>query len=373
MNEFISSSENVLEPTEYTCEALHSINVDYKLDFRKFEFRYIVSLPKPLNRDILNNKTSVLELYKLPYAEDGIYTWILCDFGDENEKQFFVKKVMDITEIGTKHTDILKDICNNKSQTNKTEDNSYPFNDNSIIRVYCGGELSKSTQDLPALEYKDTRKRKRNKTHKKLSTKNNSKKSYKSELPVEDKNEKISVRYEINFMSGSYSENKVDPVNFSCEIEDELKEIFHRGMCNNTVKCSQDYTLDVLRTNETMIKLSDESIDDFETKMINTYSRLGVKIYKFNMENPEHKNMYFRAGPYAESTYLCKLTQLHNMHTRGIFDDVNYEIALKEIDDKYKPLTEEELNTLLIQSSGGRRKYKRKNKTKKLKHKITKK
>ena len=107
------------EPIRLTCAEISSAGVGNTLEFIKGDYNYIVRLPvgSSINRDYIDKISPLLTLWELPGAELGVYTWLLFDLGDAISKQIVVKKNINVTEIATKHTDILKDICLNKQHT----------------------------------------------------------------------------------------------------------------------------------------------------------------------------------------------------------------------------------------------------------------
>jgi len=304
------SSSIFPEPIPITCETIHATNINYKLEFIKGEFRYIVRLPTPIDRTRLDKITSLLTLNEIDGSEDGIYTWVLIDFGESTPKQILVKQCINITEIGTKHSDILKDICLNKQHIG-----AIPLPPDSIIRVYVAGELFKRTD-------------------KKIPGKNDH------------------ITYGINLLSGSYSDGQIDPVNFSSAFEEELKEIFITGICGNDRECISKHTIEILRIQDTIITAKHTPVERFDSDMIDTYVHSGAKVYKFG---PRDRNAYNRAGVMAEAMYNSQM---------GIFSrtfkptDENYQSRHDEIESKYKPLTNEELRPFLLYKGGKKRKSK---------------
>ena len=143
---FPYTASNFPEPIRLTCREISSAGVGNTLEFIRGEYNYVVRVPvgSSINREYIDKISPLLSLWELPGAELGVYTWLLLDFGDESSKQIVVKQNINVTELATKHTDILKDICLNKQRTD--ERRGAPLE--TTIRVYFGGELSKSTDAI---------------------------------------------------------------------------------------------------------------------------------------------------------------------------------------------------------------------------------
>ena len=312
-------------PTEIDCNDIAKENPSYKLDFQIPPYKYIVSIPTEIDQRFLNKITTPLTLDELNGSEDGVYTWILFDYGIGTEKEIIVKKNINITEISTKHLDILKGVCVNEHKT--TNDLSHP----SMLRVYVGGELSKTTNF-----------------------------------------ENRSI-YNINLLSGTYSVDKIDAEHFSSDFELRLKDIFIKGLHN---KDNTDVNIE--RTTNTMIKIKD--MESFEQQMLDTYGVAGVKIYKFGRE---HNALFIRSLPYASSTYKTQLAILDRVYPvpakRTEKDDEQYKEAKEKLFQKYGPLTKTELSQFELKKEtsghsrgGGKHRKSKIRKSKAKKHKTRK-
>ena len=232
---------------------------------------------------------------------------------------------MDVTELGTKHTDMLKEICKGNIENGSA-------NLESVISVYFAGELKKSTKRSG------------------------------------------DITYELNFLSGSYSEGRIHPTEFSEKCENQLKTLFKAGLCEPE-HCENESTVNILRTTETMIKLQD-SHTKFEHIMKTIYIPLGVNVYKF-----EDIKLYNRCKSLSDSIYKAKLYLLENkmksfkrFYTEEELSEI-YEKDIQELNEYFKPLTEEELEEYRIKEErggGGKNRTKRrksKNGTKRRKSK----
>jgi len=325
----LNSSPSIFpEPIPLTCESIHATNINYKLEFLKGTSRYIVRLPTdaPINRTHLDKIIPLLHLNEIDGSLDGVYTWILIDFGEGTPKQILVKQTINITEIGTKHSDILKDIC-----LNKQDIDSVPMSPDNIIRVYFAGELSKTTNQSTG-----------------------------------------HITYNVNLLSGSYSDGQIDPENFSVSFEEELKNMFITGICSHDETCISSHTINILRTQSTMINTKGASMDSFDRVMIETYGDAGAKVYKFG---PGDRNMYTRSGAMADAVYQGQRDMFSRIYKPS---DNDYDSKLTELDEKYKPLTSAELQQFLLNKErGGKRskskfrktrKNKRTKKNKRIKH-----
>ena len=292
-----------VKPTQYNCRDILSSSINYKLTIAKNEFKYIVRLPESLNISYLDKISPLLQLYELDGSEDGIYTWILCDFGVINSRQIFVKQNINITEIATKHTDILKDICLNKHSIEPVSSSDpASLTHDMIIRVYFGGELSKKTE--------------RNTGH---------------------------ITYNLNFLSGTYSQDTIDPLHFPDQVAYELKKIFEIGICDNDVECLSKHTINILRTNDTMIT-SNDTIENFEEKILDTYGNSGAKIYKFD-KRIETDMLDLRRTYSPISTYKSRLQMLDRQFP---VKNENYYAQLDNLNKYYKPIDDDELEKYLL-------------------------
>lgn len=300
-----------ITPLPVTCKDILSQGVGYTLQFTKDGYSYLVKMPAAaadFNDKYVEKITSSLTLSEIDGAEDGIFTWLLFDFGPGTPKQVIVKQNINVTEIRTKHIDILKDVCLGKHLADPVQ-----MDPESIIRIYFGGELKKIT--------------------------NNPK-----------------ITYEVNFLSGSYSVGQIDPMGFSDKNAEELKNIFMTGICSQDPGCRSNREIKILQSNETMILKRPQTIDEFDRIMIDTYGNAGASIYKFG---PDDKELYKRSIPLFSITYEAKLQQLDNLkktlkQLKSPMDEPTYQSKLKEIEP---PTTDAEISRFLLRSLGG--KYKR--------------
>jgi len=320
--------EAFINPISITCEEILSQSVGYTLQFTKREYSYLVEMPAAadnFNDRHVEKITSALTLSEIDGAEDGIFTWLLFDFGPGTLKQVIVKQIINITEIRTKHIDILKDVCVGYHSVDRN-----PMDSQSIIRIYFGGELQKITEQIKGKQGKERKEEKE--------------KSFPH------------ITYNVNFLSGSFSVDQIDPTTFSREIEEELKDIFITGICSQDQVCRSNHLINILRTNQTMISRPSESIEDFDRVMLDSYGRAGASIYKFGPD-PESIEMYKRSKPIFRVTYNVRLQQLEQLRKslekmRVPMDERTYQDKLDEI---MKPTTDEEISRFLLR--GGKYKY----------------
>jgi len=248
-------------PTVVDCGSILSQIVNYGLVFKIENFRYIIKV-STIDRTQVDKTSPLLNLYEINGSEDGIFTWLLCDFGDGTSKQIFVKKMINISEIYTKHTDILKDLCLGKDTVEHQES----------IRVYFGGELLKKTVFEGEREY---------------------------------------VKYNINLLSGTYSDGRIDSIAFSPEFETDLKSLFVSGINDDGIP----YVVNILHTDKTMINMDEP--EKFESSLID-YIHTGAKVYKFDITDETQLKISNRAFPDAEMTYNARCNQLKNAMDRLI-------------------------------------------------------
>jgi hypothetical protein len=316
-----SSTEDILStlfpPREYNCKEINSIDIGYRLDFVRGPFKYIIHLPGKEEPEFkwgsLDKISTVLPLGELAGSEDGIYTWLLCDFGDIRTMQIFVKPTINISEIGTKHSNILKDICSNKHIASQSSQSSQlsQLPTPKIIRVYFGGELSKTTD--------------RNTEHTEHIT------------------------YKLNFLSGTYSEGVINPLDVPPEVETEIERIFRLGVCEGV--CLPNISVEISKTTDTFITTGNEPVEDFDYKMMDIYGRYGAKIYKFKW--PEEKDDADRMNPLDEISLKVSIEQLDRTRAAlekygTIFSD--YDNRLQALKEKYRQLTPEQKEAHLLHS-----------------------
>ena len=312
---FPSTTSNFPEPIRLTCAEISSTGVGNTLEFIRGDYKYIVRVPvgSSINREYIDKISPLLALWELPGAEDGVYTWLLFDFGDERSKQIVVKQNINVTELATKHTDILKDICLNKQHTDKRR--GAPLE--TTIRVYFGGELSKST---------DARTER--------------------------------VQYIVNFLSGTYSSEQVNSVDFSPAIEEELKQMFRIGICNGDAECPP-FDIVIARTTQTLIRANMGSDREFDNSM-REYNVAGTSIYRFDKNDRNSSN---RASVLAPAKYDVRKDILDRTYERlgKSTNDDDYKGALAKLDAEWKPFTLADLELYRMRLGG--RKSRRPRKT----------
>ena len=303
---FPSTTSNFPEPIRLTCAEISSTGVGNTLEFIRGDYKYIVRVPvgSSINREYIDKISPLLALWELPGAEDGVYTWLLFDFGDERSKQIVVKQNINVTELATKHTDILKDICLNKQHTDKRR--GAPLE--TTIRVYFGGELSKSTDAITGR-----------------------------------------VQYIINFLSGTYSSEQVNSVDFSSAIEEELKDMFQIGICNGNAQCPP-IDIDIARTTQTLIRANMGNDREFDNSM-REYNVAGTSIYRFDKNDRNSSN---RASVLAPAKYDVKREILDRTYKaiRKSTDGDDYKRDLAKLDAEWKPFTQTDLEQFRMRLGG---------------------
>ena len=312
---FSSATSNFPQPIPLTCLEISSAGVGNTLEFIRGDYKYIVRVPlgSSINREYIDKISPILALWELPGAEDGVYTWLLLDFGDESSKQIVVKQNINVTELATKHTDILKDVCLNKQYTDKRRQTPLE----STIRVYFGGELSKSTDARTGR-----------------------------------------VQYIINFLSGTYSSEQVNSVDFSPAIEEELKQMFRIGICNGDARCPP-FDIVIARTTQTLIRANMGSDREFDNSM-REYNVAGTSIYIFDKNDRNSSN---RASVLAPAKYDVRKDILDRTYERlgKSTNDDDYKGALAKLDAEWKPFTQTDLDQFRMRLGG--RKSRRPRKT----------
>ena len=308
-----SAASNFPEPIRLTCAEISSAGVGNTLEFIRGDYNYVVRVPvgSSINREYIDKISPLLALWELPGAELGVYTWLLLDFGDESSKQIVVKQNINVTELATKHTDILKDICLNKQHTDKRRQAPLPLE--TEIRVYFGGELSKS------IDVRTGR-----------------------------------VQYIINFLSGTYSSEQINSVEFSPAIEEELKRMFEIGICNGNPRCPP-FDIVIARTYETLIRANMGDDRKFENSM-REYNVAGTSVYRFDKNDRNSSN---RASFLAQIKYDAKKGILDRTY-KAIgkpTDGDDYKRELAKLDAEWRPFTEADLE--LFRMRGGGRKFRK--------------
>jgi hypothetical protein len=312
-----SAASNFPEPIRLTCAEISSSGVGNTLEFIRGDYKYVVRVPvgSSINREYIDKISPLLTLWELPGAEPGVYTWLLLDFGDESSKQIVVKQNINVTELATKHTDILKDICLNKQQTDERRQAPLPLE--STIRVYFGGELSKS------IDARTGR-----------------------------------VQYIINLLSGTYSSEQVNSVDFSPAIEEELKDMFKIGICNGNTQCPP-FDIVIARTTQTLIRANMGGDREFDNSM-REYDAAGTSIYRFDKNDINSSN---RASVLAPAKYSVRKDILDRTYERlgKSTNDDDYKRALAKLDAEWKPFTPTDLELFRMRVGG--RKSRRTRKT----------
>jgi len=305
---FSYTTSNFPEPIRLTCAEISSAGVGNTLEFIRGVYNYVVRVPvgSSINREYIDKLSPLLTLWELHGAEPGVYTWLLLDFGDESSKQIVVKQNINVTELATKHTDILKDICLNKQHTDKRRQAPLPLE--TTIRVYFGGELSKS------IDARTGR-----------------------------------VQYIINFLSGTYSSEQINSVDFSPAIEEELKRMFEIGICNGDARCPP-FDIVIARTYETLIRANMGTEREFENSM-KQYNDVGTSIYRFDKND---KNLSNRASFLAQIKYDAKkgiLDRTYKAIGKPIDGD-DYKRELAKLDAEWRPFTADEFEQFRMRWGG---------------------
>ena len=303
---FASTTSNFPEPIRLTCAEISSTGVGNTLEFIRGDYKYIVRVPvgSSINREYIDKISPLLSLWELPGAENGVYTWLLLDFGDESSKQIVVKQNINVTELATKHTDILKDICLNKQRT----DDSRLIPLETTIRVYFGGELSKSIDARTGQN-----------------------------------------QYIINFLSGTYSSEQVNSVDFSTAIEKELKDMFKIGICNGVAQCPP-FDIVIARTTQTLISKNMGTDSEFDNSM-REYNIAGASIYRFDKNDTPASN---RASIFAPTRYSERKDILDRTYKRlgKSTDGDDYKRELAKLDAELKPFTPADLELYRMRLGG---------------------
>ena len=303
-----SAASNFPEPIRLTCAEISSAGVGNTLEFIRGDYNYVVRVPlgSSINREYIDKISPLLTLWELPGAELGVYTWLLLDFGDESSKQIVVKQNINVTELATKHTDILKDICLNKQHTDKRRQTPLPLE--TTIRVYFGGELSKSIDERTGR-----------------------------------------VQYIINFLSGTYSSEQINSVDFSPAIEEELKRMFEIGICNGNPRCPP-FDIDIARTTQTLISKNMGTDREFDNSM-REYNVAGTSIYRFDKND---RNLSNRASFLAQIKYDAKKGILDRTYKAigKSTDGDDYKRELAKLDAEWRPFTEDEFEQFRMRGGG---------------------
>jgi hypothetical protein len=303
---FASTTSNFPEPIRLTCAEISSTGVGNTLEFIRGDYKYIVRVPvgSSINREYIDKISPLLSLWELPGAENGVYTWLLLDFGDESSKQIVVKQNINVTELATKHTDILKDICLNKQRTDDRR--LIPLE--TTIRVYFGGELSKSIDARTGQN-----------------------------------------QYIINFLSGTYSSEQVNSVDFSTAIEKELKDMFKIGICNGVAQCPP-FDIVIARTTQTLISKNMGTDREFDNSM-REYNIAGASIYRFDKNDTHASN---RASILAPTRYSERKDILDRTYKRlgKSTDGDDYKRELAKLDAELKPFTPADLELYRMRLGG---------------------
>jgi hypothetical protein len=304
-------------PNIYSCKTIVGFGEGGMDGFTRKEFRYRLNnnTKRGVNVTSFDKISTILTLWELHGAQSGVYTWLLFDFGDKSPKQILVKRNINFTEINTKHSDILRDICSNKQHT----DGRSPLTNESIIRVYFGGELSKSINET-------TRK----------------------------------IQYTINFLSGSFSIDQVNTETFSPKLETELTNAFRIGICDGD---PPSFDIVIARTTQSLITANMGTDKEFWSSM-RDYNSAGLNLYKF----PKEDLTFYRTARDIEGNYnnasnlMDRQLQEDLTRTRkrnhGVLDNKEEEmitnIYKKRLDKVLKPLPSSELEAYRVELGGGK-------------------
>jgi hypothetical protein len=259
----------MITPTTYTCETiLNDPQPNYRLRFKRGDSYYVITPPPGGLGPIIEAQYTGLgldtfQLSELAGASNGVYTWLLYDIN--NETNIVVKRTLSVSEIGTKHLDILKDICRNKHLSTDTNPES--------INVYCAGELKMTkTETVPGVFH---------------------------------------IKYTINVLSGSYSNDVINPKDISDEFEYWLSNLFvAKSELNDNVHLEVliDKSFKTLINNKEM-----DSRDNFNNYIENLLRNVrGLEVYKFDAHT--HKDLFERSDPRYSNTWDAKKQYIRNMY-----------------------------------------------------------
>lgn len=255
----------MITPTTYTCEnILNEPQPNYRVRFKQGDSYYVITPPPGGMGPIIEDQTTGLGLDTFQLSElvgasngKGVYTWLLYNTTSEPNPNIVVKRAMSVSEIGTKHLDILKDICRNKHLSTDTNPES--------INVYCAGELKMTKTEMS--------------------------------------NGSIDIEYTINVLSGSYSDDVINPKDISTEFEDWLRTLF---VTNSEVYHNVDIRVTIDKTLNTLINHEEMDYhDNFDIYIGNLLRNVrGLDVYKFNANT--HKELFQRTCPRYPDIWQAK-------------------------------------------------------------------
>jgi len=268
--------------------------------------------------------------------DDGVYAWLLCDFGDIATQKIYTKKILTLSEIGSKHSDIVKDICNGK--TGVPPENVY---------VYFGGEIIKEGSHL-----------------------------------------------RINFLSGTYSAGNVDSENFGKQFAEDLVTLFrekfeHLAPDLEATKFSF-ITKESINKTKTIESILFEEFSGIDVVIYKYDDSEKQRI--FNKLPPQANARYEQTIKNIHRRYIAPLKnkeekdkitkkvsfltddELEEYNQQGLFNEATinrYKTEREKTNTDLKPLTDEELERYRIdlsdfspeselKSTAGGKKYKRK-------------
>ena len=259
----------MITPTAYTCETiLNEPHPNYKLRFKRGDSYYVITPPPDGLGPIIEAQYTGLgldtfQLSELTGASNGVYTWLLYDIN--NETNIVVKRALSVSEIGTKHLDILKDICKNKHLSTDTNPES--------INVYCAGEMKMTKTETASGVFH--------------------------------------IKYTINVLSGSYSNDVINPTDISNEFEYWLSNLFvAKSEVNNNVHLEViiDKSIKTLINHEEMDYRG--SFDNYIENLLHNVR--GLEVYKFDAH--KHKDLFERSGPRYPDIWQAKKQHIRNMY-----------------------------------------------------------
>ena len=284
-----SKKTHLPDPISYSRNSF-SPSLTGNTHFKSGNYGYFIDAKKVTQVGV-DKITPLLNLYEIGGSEPGIYTWLLVDFGEGTKKQIFVKKSINITEIMTKHTNILSDLFDGKQFIEPT-----PLASGSEIRVYFGGELKKSVSEEIAY-------------------------------------------YTINFLSGTFSGETIDSSSFPKPVQGsnaksgsgDMLDLTKITNPNTKAICEEFLVLfkNELRTDDIVGFAKDQTATLLSSSLFkgtsNTNGVLselnseimelpnnveGVKVYKFNLQDREEEKLFHNTKPLQKALYQATIRDL---------------------------------------------------------------
>jgi hypothetical protein len=243
----------------------------------------------------LDQMVPLLKNNEILGSEPGVYTWLICDYGEGTPKNIYFKQVITANEFSCKHGTIAKDLCLGKFDEPAA----------SLLRIYCAGEVL---------------------------------------IDIEG------PHHTFNLLSGTYSLGRIDALEIPENTQFMIKQIYaEKGMDE---EAGSDDVVFFDSTGTTFISKDPRKPTGITEEVLRDLMAKGVHLtlYKFDLDVPTDNTCFTKiqkTGNVALSTivYNQRLAMIERTATalKLPIDDPSIQAKIKKLNDEMKPPSVEEL------------------------------